>query len=92
MLNENNPKLIKYYKSIIIAIFWILIAVALFLTIDNWFIGEVLDFCIGESYFLGSIVLFFGISIPAFFQLVVNLLIIRFFNDVKTIREKIEKL
>ena len=77
MFDERSGKWIKIYKGLTIALFWLFIAFGILAGIEyGGFFGFILGALAGG--FVG------------FIQLVINMLIIQFFNNVQIIREKIE--
>lgn len=79
MFNERSGKWIKIYKGLTIALFWLFIAFGILAGIEYSY-DEFMGFISGAL--AGGFV--------GFIQLVINMLIIQFFNNVQIIREKIE--
>ena len=90
MFDEKSEKWIRIYKKITIAAFWCWSVFGILAAIDNWFIWEVFDiFLFGGEFWGGVLLLLCGFGI-GFGQLVINMLVIQFLNNVQLIREKIE--
>ena len=91
MFDERSGKWIKIYRGLTIVLFWLYIAFGILAGIGDssaWF----LDIGIGgnDDGFLDFIVWVLAGGFVGFIQLVTNMLIIQFFNNVQIIREKIE--
>ena len=85
MFNEKDGKWIGYYKTYTIVMFWLYAAAAVVVCILGW--TEV--FWWTASAFLDGLICLAGGLLIAFGQLVVNMLIIQFLNNVQTIRETV---
>ena len=91
VFNVNSSKWIKQYWVITVAAFFIIIIFGFIAGIgdatDNFF-----DYDITGSYndFLDFLIWFIGGILIGYIQLVANMLIIQFLNNVQTIREKTE--
>lgn len=79
MFDERSGKWIKIYKGLTIALFWLFIAFGILAGIEYSY-----------SEFFGFILGALAGGFVGFIQLVINMLIIQFFNNVQIIREKIE--
>ena len=90
MFDERSGKWIYFYRGLTIALFWLFIAFGILAGIGD-FSGEFLDIDIGgDTFFWDFIVWVLACGFVGFIQLVTNMLIIQFFNNVQIIREKIE--
>ena len=90
MFDEKNGKWIKIYKKITVVLFWLFVALGVFAFFDNWLGGEFFNSNY-FGYFLDGILLLAVFICVGYVQLVSNMLIIQFLNNVQIIREKIEK-
>ncbi len=93
MFDERSEKWIKIYKGITVTLFWIYIIFGVIAGIGDSSTGF-LDIGIGgdDDGFFDFIVWVLASGFVGFFQLVANMLIIQFLNNVQIIREKIEKM
>lgn len=92
LFNERSSQWIKIYKYIVVALFWIYIFIATLFGIGDAS-ATFMDFDIGgDDGFLDFILWVIIGGGAAFIQLVVNMLVIQFLNNVQLIREKIEKM
>lgn len=91
MFDERSGKWIKIYRGLTIALFWLFIAFGILAGIGDSS-SAFLDIGIGgdDDGFLDFIVWVLAGGFVGFIQLVTNMLIIQFFNNVQIIREKIE--
>ena len=80
MFDENSEAWIRIYKSITVVLFWIF-------NIS----GLVAGIVVGGSNFIVCIMLLLAGVFLACIQLVVNMLVIQFLNNVQIIRKKIEQ-
>lgn len=88
MFNEKSNQWIKIFKGYTKVMFWICIVAAVILCILGW-----CDcFWITNSIFIDGLILLACGVFAAFAQLVVNMLIIQYLNNVQVIREKVEKM
>ena len=86
MCDERSQKGIKIYKNITVIMFWLYIAAGVamfFMGLDGFF------WWIDGGFLDGIICLAAGV-IVGYINLVVNMLVIQFLNNVQIIREKIE--
>ncbi|MBO5122357.1 MAG: hypothetical protein J6J01_05255 [Oscillospiraceae bacterium] len=88
MFNEKSNQWIKIFKGYTKVMFWICIVVAVVLCILGWCDW----FWLTGSVFIDGLILLACGVFAAFVQLVVNMLIIQYLNNVQVIREKVEKM
>lgn len=90
MFDERSEKWIRIYKGITVAAFWIYIIFGVIAGIGDCS-AEYLDIGIGgdDDGFLDFIVWVLAGGIVGYVQLVANMLVIQFLNNVQTIREAV---
>ena len=91
MFDERNEKWIKIYKGVTVTFFWLWIAFGVVAFSDNLWFANIFCFELGyNGYFLGGVVLMLASFIIGYIQLVTNMLVIQFLNNIQTIRDRIE--
>ncbi len=99
MFNEKSGKWIRIFKIYTKVMFWLCISVAVVCCLSRWADGiwNITArwypgfWYTGESVIDGLICLVGG-GILAFAQLVVNMLILQYLNNIQIIREKVESM
>lgn len=91
MFDEKSEKWIKIYRGVTIALFWLLIGFGILAGIGDASAGF-LDIGIGgdDDGFFDFILWALAGGFAGFIQLVTNMLIIQFLNNVQIIRGEIE--
>lgn len=88
MFDEREGKWINIFKKYTQVMFWLCIVAAVYMCLVGW-AGSL--WWTGVDFLDGIICLAGGVFI-AFAQLVVNVLIIQFLNNVQVMREKVENM